>query len=276
MTTPTPPATDAARERAQSVLDNPAHYTIESNYLAKDVLALLADLAQVIEQRDTWHQMWGERLAEVKTLAETVRQADIERDAARQEAQRAQAELEQVKAIAPEATAIITAAMDCVTELLARMPDAATNEWCRPSTQRLVAAVSRFADTATVDPQPQADERGPHHQPRTVNRLTGDVEVCTACGELWPCMVAAAPVSPAAVPQTSSEQDAKRRERVACPFCGKSVAGLIPRGGDGRILRTMPHHTPTGDPCRQADVDTMERAPAASTQDAADSGPSRG
>jgi len=55
----TPPAgmpdtqpTDAARARAQSVVDNAAHYSVEAAYLARDVLALLDELERTRAERD--------------------------------------------------------------------------------------------------------------------------------------------------------------------------------------------------------------------------------
>lgn len=46
---------------------------------------------------------------------------------------------------AAEALAVVSAAMDCVSEILAKWPDAETNEWLEPTTRALVAAVRVYA-----------------------------------------------------------------------------------------------------------------------------------
>lgn len=67
--------------------------------------------------------------------------------------------------------AVVTAAMDCVSEILARWPDAETNAWLEPSTRALVAAVRAYVAPvvlpATSAPQPKEAE--PIRQPACVD-----------------------------------------------------------------------------------------------------------
>lgn len=59
---------------------------------------------------------------------------------------------------ATETLGVVMAAMDCVSEILAQWPDAETNEWLKPSTRALVAAVRRYSEpTPAASPPPVID-----------------------------------------------------------------------------------------------------------------------
>lgn len=54
---------------------------------------------------------------------------------------------------AAETWRVVSAAMDCVSEILARWPDAETNQWLEPSTRALVVAVREYS-TPVEAPKP--------------------------------------------------------------------------------------------------------------------------
>lgn len=61
---------------------------------------------------------------------------------------------------ATETVDVVMAAMDCVSEILVRWPDAETNNWLEPSTRALVAAVRRYSAPAPAAKAPLVIDGG--------------------------------------------------------------------------------------------------------------------